>query len=117
MRLPAAGVLPPTFEDTAGYRTLVPLQTPSTPSQARIDLAAKHRPATARGPPGTSLTQVEGAAASLSVLSVLTRGCVGALGRIRTCDTRFRKPMLYPLSYEGGAGEKRGRKPRSGHAG
>ena len=25
----------------------------------------------------------------------------GALGRIRTCDTRFRKPMLYPLSYEG----------------
>jgi hypothetical protein len=25
----------------------------------------------------------------------------GAPGRIRTCDTRFRKPMLYPLSYEG----------------
>jgi hypothetical protein len=25
----------------------------------------------------------------------------GALGRIRTCGTRFRKPMLYPLSYEG----------------
>jgi hypothetical protein len=24
-----------------------------------------------------------------------------ALGRIRTYDTRFRKPMLYPLSYEG----------------
>ena len=24
-----------------------------------------------------------------------------ALGRIRTCDTRFRKPVLYPLSYEG----------------
>ena len=23
-----------------------------------------------------------------------------ALGRIRTCDTRFRKPVLYPLSYE-----------------
>jgi hypothetical protein len=29
-----------------------------------------------------------------------------ALGRIRTCDTRFRKPMLYPLSYEGGAGRR-----------
>jgi hypothetical protein len=30
------------------------------------------------------------------------RSCpVSALGRIRTCDTRFRKPMLYPLSYEG----------------
>ena len=25
-----------------------------------------------------------------------------APGRIRTCDARFRKPMLYPLSYEGG---------------
>ena len=23
------------------------------------------------------------------------------LGRIRTCDLRFRKPLLYPLSYEG----------------
>ena len=29
-------------------------------------------------------------------------GCSrGAPGRNRTCDTRFRKPMLYPLSYEG----------------
>ncbi len=26
----------------------------------------------------------------------------GAPGRIRTCDTRFRKPMLYPLSYGSG---------------
>ena len=26
---------------------------------------------------------------------------MGALGKIRTCDTRFRKPLLYPLSYEG----------------
>jgi hypothetical protein len=30
---------------------------------------------------------------------VLLKRC--APGRIRTCDTRFRKPMLYPLSYEG----------------
>ena len=28
-------------------------------------------------------------------------GTNGALGRIRTSDTRFRKPVLYPLSYEG----------------
>ena len=27
----------------------------------------------------------------------------GALGRDRTCDLRFRKPSLYPLSYEGNA--------------
>jgi hypothetical protein len=26
---------------------------------------------------------------------------MGAPGRIRTCGTRFRKPLLYPLSYEG----------------
>ena len=26
----------------------------------------------------------------------------GAPGRIRTSDTWFRKPLLYPLSYEGG---------------
>jgi hypothetical protein len=26
----------------------------------------------------------------------------GAPGRIRTSDTRFRKPVLYPLSYGGG---------------
>src|SRR6266516_5909690 len=25
----------------------------------------------------------------------------GAPGRNRTCDTRFRKPLLFPLSYEG----------------
>ncbi len=31
----------------------------------------------------------------------LTCGCVGAPERIRTSDTRFRKPLLYPLSYEG----------------
>lgn len=29
---------------------------------------------------------------------------VGALGRIRTCDTRFRRAVLYPLSYEGWVG-------------
>lgn len=28
-------------------------------------------------------------------------GGIGALGRIRTCDTRLRRPLLYPLSYEG----------------
>jgi hypothetical protein len=33
----------------------------------------------------------------------LTCGYTSALGRIRTCDSRFRKPLLYPLSYEGGA--------------
>src|SRR6476619_2973418 len=42
----------------------------------------------------------------------LTCGSLGAPGRIRTCDTRFRKPMLYPLSYEGrrGLSTSRGRR-------
>ena len=35
---------------------------------------------------------------------------ISAPGMIRTCDTRFRKPMLYPLSYGGsgckGAGQR-----------
>ena len=38
----------------------------------------------------------------------------GAPARIRTCGTRFRKPMLYPLSYGGGAGAIGGRKPGAG---
>jgi hypothetical protein len=29
-------------------------------------------------------------------------GCSGTPGRDRTCDLRFRKPSLYPLSYGGG---------------
>jgi hypothetical protein len=32
-----------------------------------------------------------------------TAGQRGAPGRIRTCGTRFRKPLLYPLSYGGPA--------------
>ena len=37
---------------------------------------------------------------------------LSAPGRNRTCDARFRKPTLYPLSYEGGDGAKRGAKLR-----
>jgi hypothetical protein len=42
---------------------------------------------------------------------LLSKGSRGAPGRIRTCDARFRKPTLYPLSYGGGAGRLRGAKP------
>ena len=39
----------------------------------------------------------------LTLLPFRPKSCIAcALGRIRTCDTRFRKPVLYPLSYEGG---------------
>ena len=39
---------------------------------------------------------------------------IGAPGTTRTCDLRFRKPLLYPLSYGGGDGPKRG--PKFGHS-
>lgn len=32
---------------------------------------------------------------------MIRAGSERALGKIRTSDTRFRKPVLYPLSYEG----------------
>ncbi len=35
-----------------------------------------------------------------------------ALGRIRTCDTRFRRAVLYPLSYEGADRARKCEKPR-----
>ena len=35
-----------------------------------------------------------------------------APGRNRTYDTRFRKPVLYPLSYEGPVCRKRGMRPQ-----
>ena len=35
-------------------------------------------------------------------------GNEGAPGRIRTCDTGFRRAVLYPLSYEGGRAELTG---------
>ena len=38
------------------------------------------------------------------------RKIASALGRNRTYDLRFRKPLLYPLSYEGGDGAKCGAK-------
>ena len=39
-----------------------------------------------------------------------------ALARIRTWDTRFRKPVLYPLSYEGTRAEGSERNPCGGTA-
>jgi hypothetical protein len=43
--------------------------------------------------------------------TVPLRFLLGAPGRNRTCDSRFRKPLLYPLSYEGGLCRKAGREP------
>src|SRR4051794_16302520 len=36
---------------------------------------------------------------------------LGAPGRNRTCDTRFRKPLLFSTELRGRASRKRGRKP------
>ncbi len=40
---------------------------------------------------------------------------MSAPGRIRTCDTGFRRAVLYPLSYEGGRAELTGERAASGH--
>jgi hypothetical protein len=37
----------------------------------------------------------------------------GASGRIRTCDTWYRKPVLYPLSYGGLLGRREDYRPIS----
>jgi hypothetical protein len=42
------------------------------------------------------------------------RGGSSAPGRNRTCDTRFRKPLLYPLSYEGEGPKARACSPFGG---
>ena len=54
--------------------------------------------------PNGSLRSVRGYLRGSSLRRFVIRRKVfgsGALGKIRTCDTRFRKPVLYPLSYEG----------------
>ena len=38
---------------------------------------------------------------AFAVPSILAHNQIGAPGRNRTCDARFRKPTLYPLSYGG----------------
>ena len=50
-------------------------------------------------------------------MRVIYQDLYGALGRIRTCDTRFRKPMLYPLSYEGGMPGRIATNPRPSYRG
>jgi hypothetical protein len=51
------------------------------------------------GPPtGPQASDPSNGRRSHELFSLVRRG---APGRIRTCGTRFRKPLLYPLSYEG----------------
>lgn len=67
-----------------------------------ITLPADHVPAIAHaativGDAITTTTETPGHRPGAAVVDA-----VRALGRIRTCDTRFRRAVLYPLSYEGG---------------
>ena len=41
---------------------------------------------------------------------IYRKATFGAPGMNRTCDLRFRKPLLYPLSYGSGDGAKCGAK-------
>ena len=46
----------------------------------------------------------------------MTRKGVSALDWIRTNDTRFRRAVLYPLSYEGLSGRLPADRPTHGHS-
>ncbi len=61
------------------------------------------RPLTQTAPDGKSEAEQNASLRKKPQVSAVTR-C--APGRIRTCDTRFRRAVLYPLSYEGGASAK-----------
>ena len=57
-----------------------------------------------RGEDGGRMRRSESAGQSLKTRSGAAcdaAGCAGAPGRIRTVDTRFRRAVLYPLSYGG----------------
>ena len=58
------------------------------------------------GRPGVCSRHLAGTGSSRrGLLVVPSRHSLSALGWNRTSDLRFRKPMLYPLSYEGGTAE------------
>src|ERR1043166_4296877 len=50
---------------------------------------------------GTNVSTLRDSDSLFGTSSTFSLVSDGAPGRIRTCDARFRKPMLYPLSYEG----------------
>src|SRR5919107_3445703 len=45
------------------------------------------------------VSESPGAKLGLVLFSAICRAFISAPGRIRTSDSRFRKPLLYPLSY------------------
>ena len=69
-------------------------------------LQTKSAPHEDRFPPRDDRTS-RGAPSPIPATST-TSGHCSAHGRIRTCDARFRKPTLYPLSYAGGSGLESG---------
>ena len=79
---------PPSRPDTAA-------QPRSTPSSRECHQSAEttvtHQPKHCRSSPETSMSHISRGNTPLTC----------APGKIRTCDTGFRRAVLYPLSYEG----------------
>ena len=67
----------------------------------RRDPAPRAHPRSEPGLPATG-EPVNVARCPETRVNDVPRHHTSAPGRNRTCDTRFRKPLLYPLSYEGG---------------
>src|SRR5262245_11638133 len=94
---PAAGPGPQHQDPRRRHRRTAPRAHPRP--QPRLPA---HRPTTR--PAKENLTTIDPEPRSwVQGHSDVSRDHIGAPGRIRTCDTRFRRAVLYPLSYEGGA--------------
>ncbi len=74
-----------------------PMTPRACPGTCRGRLVAQGRYSSGTQWQPASLDEASVSAAQTRVLA----GHKGAPGRNRTCGTRFRKPLLYPLSYEG----------------
>ena len=66
-----------------------------------IKLPADHLPEIAQAAESITDTMITTQETPAQTASAACVAAVSAPGRNRTCDTRFRKPLLYPLSYEG----------------
>ena len=97
----------PTPEPTSSCSSTTSTSASSTPPPANSSATSPSTPPATTSPPAhpkaPPAPQKQTARTPMRVRAVsdVLRHHTGALGRIRTCDTRFRKPMLYPLSYEG----------------
>ena len=77
---------------------------------ARLTIASQRESSDAKQSPTKHRPDEAEAEQLNSEQTALTCKNISAPGRIRTCDTGFRRAVLYPLSYEGGRAELTGKR-------